>query len=65
MQKFRFFTASALKMQACGTEGKFSEYDQRDNCISIRKKVLYLFYNIAQRNIKKEILRCFRVDTEL
>jgi hypothetical protein len=34
--------------------------------ISIRKKkVLYLFYNIAQRNIKKEIFRRFRVDIEL
>jgi hypothetical protein len=30
--------------------------------ISIRKNVLYIFYNIAQRNIKKEI---FRVDIEL
>ena len=29
-----------------------------------RKNVLY-FYNIAQRNIKKEIFRCFRVDIEL
>ena len=27
------------------------------------KNVLYLFYNIAQRNIKKEIARRFRVDT--
>jgi hypothetical protein len=26
---------------------------------------LYLFYNIAQRNIKKEIFRRFRVDIEL
>jgi hypothetical protein len=26
------------------------------------EKVLYLFYNIAQRNIKKEIFRLFRVD---
>ena len=25
------------------------------------KNVLYLFYNIAQRNIKKEIFRRFRV----
>jgi hypothetical protein len=36
------------------------------NCISIRKKcfifVLYLFYDIAQRNIKKEIFRRFRVE---
>jgi hypothetical protein len=32
------------------------------NCISIRKSVLYIFYNIAQRNIKKAI---FRVDIEL
>ena len=29
------------------------------------KNVLYLFYNIAQRNIKKEIFRRFRVDIEL
>ena len=29
------------------------------------KNVLYLFYNIAQRNIKKEICRRFRVDVEL
>jgi hypothetical protein len=29
------------------------------------KHVLYLFYNIAQRNIKKEIFRRFRVDIEL
>ena len=29
------------------------------------KNVLYLFYNIAQRNIKKEILQRFRVDIEL
>ena len=29
------------------------------------KNVLYLFCNIAQRNIKKEIFRCFRVDIEL
>jgi hypothetical protein len=29
------------------------------------KNVLYLFYNIAQRNIKKEIFRLFRVDIEL
>jgi hypothetical protein len=35
------------------------------NFISIRKKVLYLFYNMAQRNIKKEIFRRFRVDIEL
>jgi hypothetical protein len=27
--------------------------------------LLYLFYNIAQRNIKKEIFRRFRVDIEL
>ena len=27
-----------------------------------KKNVLYLFYNIAQRNIKKEIFRRFRVD---
>jgi hypothetical protein len=36
-----------------------------DITISIRKNVLYLFYNIAQRNIKKEIFRRFRVDIEL
>ena len=29
------------------------------------KNVLYLFYNIAQRNIKKEMFRLFRVDIEL
>jgi hypothetical protein len=29
------------------------------------KNVLYLFYNIAQRNIKKEIFRRFLVDIEL
>jgi hypothetical protein len=29
------------------------------------KNVLYLFYNIAQRNIKREIFRRFRVDIEL
>ena len=29
------------------------------------KNVLYLFYNTAQRNIKKEIFRRFRVDIEL
>jgi hypothetical protein len=29
------------------------------------KNVLYLFYDIAQRNIKKEIFRRFRVDIEL
>jgi hypothetical protein len=29
------------------------------------KNVLYLFYNIAQKNIKKEIFRRFRVDIEL
>jgi hypothetical protein len=29
------------------------------------KNILYLFYNIAQRNIKKEIFRRFRVDIEL
>ena len=29
------------------------------------KNVLYLFYNIAQRNIKKDIFRRFRVDIEL
>ena len=29
------------------------------------KNVLYLFCNIAQRNIKKEIFRRFRVDIEL
>ena len=29
------------------------------------KNVLYLFYNIAQRNIKKEIFPRFRVDIEL
>jgi hypothetical protein len=29
------------------------------------KNVLYLFYNIAQRNIKKEIFRRLRVDIEL
>jgi hypothetical protein len=29
------------------------------------KNVLYLFYNIAQRNIKKEIFRRFRVDIGL
>ena len=28
-------------------------------------KKFYLFYNIAQRNIKKEIFWCFRVDIEL
>ena len=28
------------------------------------KNVLYLFYNIAQRNIEKEIFRRFRVDIE-
>ena len=32
--------------------------------MSIRENVLYLFYNIAQRNIKKEIFRRFRVDIE-
>jgi hypothetical protein len=30
-----------------------------------KESVLYLFYNIAQRNIKKEIFRRFRVDIEL
>jgi hypothetical protein len=30
MQKFQFFTASPLKMRACGTGRKFAEYDQRD-----------------------------------
>jgi hypothetical protein len=29
------------------------------------KNVLYLFYNITQRNTKKEIFRRFRVDIEL
>ena len=29
------------------------------------KNVLYLFYNIAQKNIKKEMFRLFRVDIEL
>ena len=29
------------------------------------KNVFYLFYNIAQRNIKKEIFQRFRVDIEL
>ena len=29
------------------------------------KNGFYLFYNIAQRNIKKEIFRLFRVDIEL
>ena len=29
------------------------------------KNVLYLFYNIVQRNVKKEIFRRFRVDIEL
>jgi hypothetical protein len=29
------------------------------------KNVLYLFYNIAQRNIKKSIFRRFCVDIEL
>ena len=29
------------------------------------KNVLYLFYNIAQRNIKKEIFQRYRVDMEL
>jgi hypothetical protein len=29
------------------------------------KNVLYLFYNIAQGNIKKEIFQRFRVDIEL
>ena len=29
------------------------------------KNVSYLFYNIAERNIKKEIFRHFRVDIEL
>ena len=29
------------------------------------KNVLYLFYDIAQGNIKKEISRRFRVDIEL
>jgi hypothetical protein len=33
--------------------------------LSIRKNVLYLFYNIAQRNTKKEIFPRFRVDIEL
>ncbi len=33
--------------------------------MSIQKNVLYLFYNIAQRNIKKEIFRRIRVDIEL
>ena len=28
------------------------------------KNVLYLFYNIAQKNIKKDIFRHFRVDIE-
>jgi hypothetical protein len=30
MQKFQFFTASPLKMRACGTGRKFAEYDQRE-----------------------------------
>jgi hypothetical protein len=30
MQKFLFFTASPLKMRACGTGRKCAEYDQRD-----------------------------------
>ena len=29
------------------------------------KNVLYLFYSMAQRNIKKEIFRRFRVDIQL
>jgi hypothetical protein len=29
------------------------------------KNVLYLFYKIAQRNIKREIFQRFRVDIEL
>jgi hypothetical protein len=31
MQKFQFFTASPLKMPACGTGRKFAEYDQRES----------------------------------
>jgi hypothetical protein len=33
--------------------------------ISTQKKILYLFYNIAQRNIKKEIFQRFRVDIDI
>jgi hypothetical protein len=32
MQKFQFFTASPLKMRACGTGRKFAEYDQGPDC---------------------------------
>ena len=35
------------------------------NCISIRKNVLYFFYNIAQRTLTEEWREIFRVDIEL
>jgi hypothetical protein len=33
MQKFQFFTASPLKMRACGTGRKFAEYNQREQLV--------------------------------
>ena len=35
------------------------------NCISIRKDVLYFFYNIAQRTLTEKWREIFRVDIEL
>jgi hypothetical protein len=46
---------------------QFPRVSTRKQCLYVYQhgNSLYLFYNIAQRNIKKEIFRRFRVDIEL
>jgi hypothetical protein len=64
----KYKTFSVLIYSYINTSGNW-ENDKL--CVDITiyqygKNVLYLFYNIAQRNItKKEIFRRFRVDIEL
>ena len=56
----------ARRAECFNTISSFSNFHECSyNCISIRKNVLYFFYNIAQKTLTEEWREIFRVDKEL
>jgi hypothetical protein len=51
MQKFQFYTASPLKMRACGAGRKFAEYDQCVEHVYINMLLLTAF-NLNSKRAK-------------
>ena len=61
----KFHNFDARRVECFHTISSFSTSVNDITVYQYGKNVLYLFYNIAQRNIKKEIFQRFRVDIEL